>query len=106
MKVVRFLKPAGIYNGGEIAGFPDDEAQALIAAGAAGEYQAPQAKAETPGPDAGAAEVITLDQAKAELAAKTKAELVTIGKQYGLDLSERATKEDLIAGILSKAVKA
>jgi hypothetical protein len=55
----------------------------------------------------GAGEVITLDQAKAELSAKTKAQLVEIAKEeFALDLDVDNKKDDLIAAILDAAVKA
>lgn len=33
MKLVKFMKKTGVYNGGEVAGFPDREADQMISAG-------------------------------------------------------------------------
>jgi len=35
VKLIRFTRPALIYNAGEVAGFPDDRAEQIVALGAA-----------------------------------------------------------------------
>lgn len=48
--IVKFLKSHGVYGAGETAGFHDDQARALIAAGKAEEVVKPAPVAAVAGP--------------------------------------------------------
>lgn len=49
--LVRFLRAYGIYNAGEVAGFPYEEAQRLIKLGVAEELKIAQKNVEEPKKD-------------------------------------------------------
>jgi hypothetical protein len=120
MKIVLFMKQAGIYNEGETAGFDEtkphelEKAERFVQAGAGRYVELDEAgkviepKADVPEPvDTQEEPADPQKELRAELDGKKKAELVVYAaEQYGLELSEDSKKDDLIASILEAAAKA
>lgn len=72
MTPVRFLKGCGLYNRGEVAGFPDDEAARLIADGWAEPADAMDERAAQAAAEEAAAQAEAEAKAKADADAKAK----------------------------------
>jgi hypothetical protein len=112
MKIVQFLKQAGVYNEAETAGFDESKphevakAEAFVKAGAARyveldengkvkEAAAEQQSLLTPDP---------FEALKAELNAKPKPELVAYAKEhYEIELKVSQAKAEIVAAIVEEA---
>lgn len=95
-----------IYNGGEKAGFPEAQALELVRLGVAhsAEAEMPATAAAVDSSAQDDTDLITIEQAKADLDKKTKPELIDLAKRaYGLELSESSKKDELIAAIIQAA---
>lgn len=114
MIVVKFLAMHGSYNPDENAGFPPEIAHGLVKAGVAdyvNEDDRPKSEAaefEGSQTSADSTELqLSVDELRAELGKKNKAELVGIGKnEFGLELSTDSKKEELVEAIVTAAATA
>lgn len=107
MKLVRFTQHNSPYNSGEVAGFEDEAASALVRKGVAQECDSQgNVTAQTSaGPVEGEVKEVSEAEFREALGRKTKANLVAIGKKdHALALSESSTKDELVEAIVAAAV--